>query len=84
MFLYANYLWRKRCRRLFTLSRARIFFQELDEIGDVNVTMYESYSREEGRGGRRWEISFTSLGLPSHVGEIQVKRRSLFDAVAYK
>ena len=53
----------------------------LDDIGDVNVTMYESSSREQGRGGRRWEISFTSLGSPPHVGEIQVKRESLLFAL---
>lgn len=47
----------------------------------MNVNLYESSSREEGRGGRRWEISFTSLGLPPHVGEIQVKRGSLFGSV---
>lgn len=48
------------------------FCQALDEVGDVNVTLHESSSREDGRGGRRWQISFTALGYPSHVGEVQV------------
>lgn len=46
--------------------------QALDEIGDVNVTMEESFSREYGRAGWRWVVSFTALGYPAHVGEIEV------------
>ena len=62
------------CKENNVGSVYNVFGQALNEIGDVNVTMHESSSREDGRGGRRWEISFTSLGSPSHVGEIQVKR----------
>lgn len=40
----------------------------------MNVTVHESFSREDGRGGRRWAISFTDLGYPAHVGEIQVNQ----------
>lgn len=50
-------------------------FQALDEVGDVNVTVHETSSREHGRGGRRWAISFTALGYPAHVGKIQVNHK---------
>lgn len=50
----------------------RFIYQALEDVGDVNVTAHESYSREDGRGGRRWMISFTGLGYPAHPGEIKV------------
>lgn len=46
--------------------------QALDEIGDVNVTVQDSASRQDGRAGRQWTVSFTALGYPAHVGAIQV------------
>lgn len=47
--------------------------QALDEIGDVNVTTEDFESPDDGQAGHRWTVSFTALGNPAHIGDIQVR-----------
>lgn len=54
--------------------------QALEEVGDVEVAAQDTLSMEYGRAGRRWIVSFTTLGHPAHVGTIQVTHKKLFSS----
>lgn len=52
-------------------------YQALEEVGDVDVTVQDALSMEDGRAGRQWTVSFTPFGHPAHVGKIQVTHKKL-------
>lgn len=58
--------------------------QALEEVGDVDVTVQDMLSIDDGRAGRRWIVSFTPFGHPAHVGKIQVTHKKLLSGKTFR